>query len=67
MHVLTAANRDTTHLDGMVAELKGRYERLAQAAEAAHADYVKLHGARQLGCDHGDGDRRYAAGLPPHR
>jgi hypothetical protein len=65
MRALTVANRDETHLDSMVAELKARYERLAQAAEAAHADYVQLHGAGKPGCDLGD-VRRYTAGLPPH-
>ena len=54
MRIVTAANRDETHLDGMVAELKARYERLAQAAEAAHADYVLLHGAQQPGRNHGN-------------
>jgi hypothetical protein len=65
MRVATVAKCDMTRLDSMVAELKARYERLAQAAEAAHADYVQLHGARQLECDHGSVGR-YTAGLPPH-
>jgi hypothetical protein len=49
-------------LDAIVARINERYERLAAAAEAAHADFVRLQGPRPA-----DRTRSTPAAVRPER